>query len=150
MLEALLRNCLAAGDAIAVFALVEPAQCRHDPVLFRLPSPVRGVRPEAAGEGLELASSPAIYRSDATVRRSAPLQAHPLNRAPRAAIHPDDAQRFGLADGQTVKLATVAGTATLPVEVSTKVAPGTVWVESGHGATASLGAGRVRVRRASA
>jgi NADH-quinone oxidoreductase subunit G len=111
-------------------------------------TPVRGQRPEATGEGLEIASSPAIYRSDATVRRSAPLQAHPLNRAPRAAMHPDDAQRFGLADGQTVKLGTAAGTATLPVEISSKVAPGTVWVESGHGATAPLGAGRVQPGRA--
>jgi NADH-quinone oxidoreductase subunit G len=46
------------------------------------------------------------------------------------------------------KFSTGAGTATLPVAVSDKVAHGTVWVESGHGATAPLGAGRVQAGRA--
>ena len=36
------------------------------------------------------------------------------------------------------KCATAAGTATLPVRVDARVAQGSVWVESGHGATAPL------------
>jgi len=102
----------------------------------------------SAQAGLELAASIAIYRSDATVRRAAALQSHPLNVEPRAVLHPMDAQVLGLNDGVVGKFTTAAGTATLPVVVSDQVARGTVWVESGHGATAPLGAGRVQAGRA--
>src|SRR3546814_5087972 len=44
--------------------------------------------PTAAGEGLELAVSDAIYRVDAVTRRAAALQAHPLTTGPRVALHP--------------------------------------------------------------
>jgi NADH-quinone oxidoreductase subunit G len=100
--------------------------------------------PAAAGEGLELAVSPAIYRVDATVRRAAALQAHPLNAGPRVVLHPADAAAAGLAEGAMAKLDNGVGTATLPVVVDDRVAQGAAWVESGHGATAALGAGRVR------
>ena len=106
----------------------------------------RAVQP--AGEGIELASSMGIYRSDAVVRRAAALQAHPLNQAPRAMVNPADLDGLGLADGATGKFTTAQGTATLPVSASDKVARGTVWVESGHGATAPLAAGRVQAGRA--
>ena len=96
-------------------------------------------------DGLELVSSVGIYRSDAVIRRCAALQAHPLNRGPRIVLHPADARAAGLADGAMAKVTNGAGTATLPVEASDKVAQGAVLVESGHGATAALGAGRVRV-----
>jgi NADH-quinone oxidoreductase subunit G len=114
----------------------------------RVFTPAAGRAPASAGDGLEIAASIAIYRSDATVRRAPALQAHPLNLAPHAVIHPDDAGRIGLSDGDTAKLTAAAGTATLPVEVSAKVAAGTIWVQGGHGATAPLGAGRVQVGRA--
>lgn len=100
--------------------------------------------PAAAGEGLELAVSPAIYRVDATVRRAAALQAHPLNVGPRVVLHPADAAAAGLAEGAMAKLDNGVGTATLPVVVDDRVAQGAAWIESGHGATAALGAGRVR------
>jgi NADH-quinone oxidoreductase subunit G len=104
--------------------------------------------PAAAGEGLELALSVGIYRSDATVRRAANLQSHPLNVDARAVIHPADADAVGLADGSVGKFTAAAGTATLPVVHSDKVARGTVWIETGHGATTPLGAGRVQAGRA--
>jgi NADH-quinone oxidoreductase subunit G len=100
--------------------------------------------PATAGEGLELAVSPAIYRVDATVRRAAALQAHPLNAGPRVILHPADAAAAGLAEGAMAKLDNGVGTATLPVVIDDRVAQGAAWVESGHGATAALGAGRVR------
>lgn len=100
--------------------------------------------PATAGEGLELAVSPAIYRVDATVRRAAALQAHPLNAGPRVVLHSADAAAAGLAEGAMAKLDNGIGTATLPVVVDDRVAQGAAWVESGHGATAALGAGRVR------
>lgn len=95
--------------------------------------------------GLELAVSQAIYLGDATVRRAAALQAHPLSIGPRAVLNPVDASAAGLADGAMAKLATVAGTATLPVAVDDRVARGCIWVESGHGATAPLASARVEV-----
>ncbi|MCD7098688.1 NADH-quinone oxidoreductase subunit NuoG [Stenotrophomonas sp. MMGLT7] len=102
-------------------------------------------RPVVGDEGLEVAATAAIYRTDAVVRRAAALQAHPLNVAPRIVVALADAQRLQLAAGQMAKVGAAAGTATLPVEIDGRVAQGTVWIETGHGATAPLGAGRVTV-----
>lgn len=109
------------------------------------PAMPRSAAPAVVGEGLELAVSAAIYRTDAVVRRAQALQAHPLNLAPRIVLNPADAQALGLSAGQVVKAVAGDGTATLPLAVETRVAPGTAWIESGHGATAPLGAGRVKV-----
>jgi NADH-quinone oxidoreductase subunit G len=110
--------------------------------------PIAGGAPSVAGEGLELAVSAAIYRSDAVVRRAANLQSHPLNVEPHAVMHPTDAEALGFREGVVGKFTAAAGTATLPIALSDKVARGTVWIESGHGATAPLGAGRVQAGRA--
>jgi NADH-quinone oxidoreductase subunit G len=98
--------------------------------------------------GLELVVSQAIYRTDATVRRAAALQAHPLTLGARIVLHPGDAQAAGLDAGSIAKVATDAGTASLPVELSDRVAVGCAWVESGYAATAALASARVEVRRA--
>ncbi|MGA6148965.1 molybdopterin-dependent oxidoreductase, partial [Stenotrophomonas sp. NPDC077461] len=107
------------------------------------------VAPSAAApvavEGLEVASTAAIYRTDAVVRRAQALQSHPLNNAPRIVLNADDAARLQLVEGQMAKVGTDAGRATLPVVVDARVAAGSVWIESGHGATAPLGAARVTV-----
>ncbi|KRG68886.1 NADH-quinone oxidoreductase subunit NuoG [Pseudoxanthomonas dokdonensis] len=99
----------------------------------------------ADSNGLELAVSAAIYRTDATVRRADALQQHPLTVGARAVMAPTDAEAAGLAQGRVVKLSASNGTATLPVHLDARVAAGTVWIESGYGATAPLGAGRVTV-----
>lgn len=99
----------------------------------------------SGGNGLELAISPAIYRSDAVVRRAAALQAHPLTLGPQISINPDDAQRIGVSNDAMVKVSNHAGTATLKVSVSDRVAAGSAWAESGYGATAALAAGHVEV-----
>jgi NADH-quinone oxidoreductase subunit G len=109
---------------------------------------VRSAAPDAAGDGLQLATSPAIYRSDAVVRRAAALQAHPLTHGPRIVLHPADARAAGVADGAMAKVRAAAGTATLPAVVSGQVAQGVAYVETGYGATAALGAGPVRVEAA--
>ncbi len=111
-------------------------------------APVAGKAPKTSDDGLEVAVSTAIYRSDAVVRRAAALQSHPLNRPPHAVINPADASALGFEDGTTGTFSTAAGAATLPVSISDNVAPGTVWIESGHGATAPLGANRVQAGRA--
>ena len=92
--------------------------------------------------------SQAIYRGDAVLRRAAALQAHPLTLGARIVVHPQDAQAAGLAQDAVAKVGTDAGTATLPVAVSDKVAPGCAWIESGYGATVPLASARVEVRRA--
>ena len=102
-------------------------------------------QPQPAGEGFEVASTPAIYRTDAVVRRAQALQSHPLNNDPRIVLNADDAARLQLTEGQMAKVGTAAGRATLSVVVDARVAAGTVWIESGHGATAPLGAARVTV-----
>jgi NADH-quinone oxidoreductase subunit G len=108
----------------------------------------RPVPAPGQGGGYEIATAPAIYRSDAVVRRAPGLQSHPLNHAPRALLNPQDAATLGLESGTVVRLAVESGKATLPVALSAKVAPGTVYVEGGHVATAPLGAGRAEIGRA--
>ena len=108
----------------------------------------KGQSPTLAGNGLELVVSQAIYRTDAVVRRAAALQAHPLTLGPRIVLHPREAQAAGLAADAVAKVASDVGTATLPVAVSDKVAPGSAWIESGYGATAPLASARVEVRGA--
>jgi len=105
----------------------------------------RSAASAAAGEGLELAVTAGIYRTDGTVRRAEALQAHPLNTGARIVLNPADAQSSGVAEGAMAKVGSANGTATLPVVVDARVAKGSAWIENGYGATAPLGAGRVTV-----
>ncbi|NCT72849.1 MAG: NADH-quinone oxidoreductase subunit NuoG [Xanthomonadaceae bacterium] len=105
----------------------------------------KSAAPAANGQGLELAVTAAIYRTDGTVRRAEALQAHPLNVGDRIVLNPADAQAAGIAEGQVAKVGNGVGTAALPVVVDARVAVGVAWIESGYGATAPLGAGRVTV-----
>ena len=105
----------------------------------------KSAAPTANGQGLELAVTAAIYRTDGTVRRAEALQAHPLNVGDRIVLNPADAQAAGVAEGQVAKVGNGVGTAALPVVVDARVAAGVAWIESGYGATAPLGAGRVTV-----
>jgi len=109
------------------------------------PGIAKSAAPSAGAEGLEVAASAAIYRTDGVVRRAKALQEHPLNVSPRITLNPADAEAAGVSQGQVAKVGAPDGTATLPVFVDKRVAPGTAWIESGHGATAPLGAGRVTV-----
>jgi NADH-quinone oxidoreductase subunit G len=103
---------------------------------------------QSHGAGLEIVASQAIYRSDATVRRADALQAHPLTLGARVVLHPEDAGAAGVHADGVAKLSNAAGTATLPVVTSDRVARGCAWIESGYGATAALLSGHVEVRRA--
>ncbi|PNS08024.1 NADH-quinone oxidoreductase subunit NuoG [Solilutibacter silvestris] len=102
----------------------------------------------ASGSGLEVAASDAIYRVDAVTRRSAALQAHPLNVGPQAVLHPQTATAVGLVEGGTGRFTTGDGTASLPVRLDAGVAPGCVWIERGYGATAPIAAADVEARPA--
>jgi NADH-quinone oxidoreductase subunit G len=102
----------------------------------------------ASAESLEVVASQAIYRGDAVLRRAAALQAHPLTTGARITMHPQDAKSAGLVPGDVAKVVNGNGTATLPVVLSDRVAPGCAWIESGYGATAALVSARVEVRGA--
>jgi NADH-quinone oxidoreductase subunit G len=114
----------------------------------RAANAVRGSAPAVDGEGIELAVSQAIYRTDAVVRRAAALQSHPLTLGPRVTLHPQDVEAGGLRDGGMARVRNHAGTAVLPVVASDVVPPGTAWIESGYGATAALSSGKARVEAA--
>ena len=101
--------------------------------------------PASLADGYEVVATAGIYRGDAVLRRAAALQAHPLNAGPRVSLSPADATRLGLVTGQMAKVGSDAGRATLQVVVDSRVVAGSVWIESGHGATAPLGAARVTV-----
>ncbi len=89
-------------------------------------------RPAVAGLS-RLATWP-IYRTDAVLRRSSALSAHPLNRAPAVRVNADEAQRLGLGDGVTVRVADTV----LPLVIDVSVPDGTAWIEAAHDDTVAL------------
>jgi NADH-quinone oxidoreductase subunit G len=98
----------------------------------------KGQPAATSGAGLEIVVTQAIYRVDGVTRRADALQAHPLNVGPRAVMNPVDAANVGITQGAIAKFATAVGTAALQVALDIGVAPGSMWIESGHGATAPL------------
>ena len=103
-------------------------------------APAGGLAPArpAASDGLERIASTPIYRADAVLRRAMALNAHPLTMGARVVLHPDDAFARGLAEGAMAKVADGVGTAALPVAISSRVARGAAWIESGYEATSPL------------
>jgi len=111
-------------------------------------SDTAGGNAASGGRTFERVATTAIYRADAVLRRTASLQAHPLTRGALAVLNPEDGLALGLGQGAKVR----AGSATLPVEFSTSVPRGAVWIEAGYAETATLpphGAA-VEIARASA
>ncbi|MCC6757556.1 MAG: NADH-quinone oxidoreductase subunit G, partial [Arenimonas sp.] len=94
--------------------------------------------PAAREQGFERIATSPIYRIDAVTRRAPALQAHPLNAGPRIVLHPEDAAKAGLAEGQMARVGDGTGTAVLPVALSSTLAPSCVWIETNHSATAPL------------
>src|SRR5690606_39808641 len=83
----------------------------------------KGTAANKGSSGLEIAMSQAIYRSDATVRRAAALQAHPLTQGARIALNPADASGLAggpLTDGTMVKVSTGQGTANVPLALDAR------------------------------
>jgi NADH-quinone oxidoreductase subunit G len=130
---------------LPAFEFIDLAGARASGAALSPSSIAKSAAPASATVGLELAATAAIYRTDGVVRRAQALQEHPLNLSPRIILNPVDAQAAGLADGAVAKVRAADGTATLPVFIDACVAPGAAWIESGHGATAPLGAGNVTV-----
>ena len=98
-----------------------------------------GLSPVQAGStGLERIVSSPIYRTDAVLRRAPALNAHPLTVGPRVSMHPQDAASRGLTEGMMARVGDGNGVAALPVVISVRVAPGSVWIERAYEATAPL------------
>lgn len=97
-----------------------------------------GLSTRASAEGLQRVATAPIYRADAVLRRAEPLNAHSLTRGPLVQVNPADALAAGLSHGAMARVGDGRGQATLQIEISTRVPPGAVWIETGYGATAPL------------
>ncbi|MGH8042722.1 MAG: NADH-quinone oxidoreductase subunit NuoG [Rudaea sp.] len=89
---------------------------------------------EKGGQRLVRLATVPIYRVDAIVRRAAPLQEHPLNRAPVLRLNAEDAQALRLGAGAQANVDGVE----LPVTIDPAVPRGCAWIESAHELTAML------------
>ncbi|OWT56714.1 NADH-quinone oxidoreductase subunit NuoG [Candidimonas nitroreducens] len=117
----------------------------------RLGNEVRGelaLAPKA--QGLERLAEIPIYRSDAMVRRSEPLQATVASRAPTARMNAATLAGLGLEDGTPVRVRSTQGEALLAAELDDTVADGAVRVAAAYAETVALGSafGQLSVERA--
>ncbi|SAI73754.1 NADH dehydrogenase subunit G [Bordetella ansorpii] len=100
--------------------------------------------------GLERLADVPIYRSDAIVRRSEPLQAAPASRAPGARMNGQTLAQLGLTAGVKVRVSTPAGAVELETVQDDAVADRAVRIAAAWEQTAALGGafGEISVERA--
>jgi len=91
------------------------------------------------GQGLERIADVPIYRSDALVRRSEPLQEMPVSTLQPARVNPVTLQKLGIEDGQTVKIKSSAGEVVMEVKSDATVPADAVRLSAGFELTAQLG-----------
>ena len=94
-----------------------------------------------AGAGLERVAELPIYRTDALVRRSQPLQDHVNSAPPRAAMNAATLQSLGLTAGDAVRVSTAQGTVDLEAALDDLVADQAVRIAGAFEQTAALGMG---------
>jgi len=82
---------------------------------------------EAAGEGVLLFTYQLLV-DEGTLSRAAGALKEALEDDAFVEVHPDDAERLGLAEGGRATVATPAGSAALPVRISPEIARGTAFV----------------------
>ncbi|AHV91059.1 NADH-quinone oxidoreductase subunit NuoG [Bordetella holmesii] len=104
---------------------------------------------QPAGALERLADVP-IYRSDAIVRRSQPLQAHAASRAPKARMNARTLAALGLDAGAKVRVSSSQGSVELEAALDQAVADNAVRVSAAFAQTAALGGafGQISVERA--
>ena len=100
--------------------------------------------------GLERVTDVPIYATDSLVRRAGSLQHTADARPPVASLPAALWSQLGLAEGSAVRVSQGSAQCVLPARLDTSLAPNTVRVPAGHGATASLGAmfGPINVEKA--
>jgi NADH-quinone oxidoreductase subunit G len=92
------------------------------------PSPrPREASPPSSGDRLLLFTYPLLV-DDGRLSEGADELKAALEEPPFVEVHPNDAERLGLADGATARLRTDAGEVELPVRVTDGIAPGSVFV----------------------
>ncbi len=99
---------------------------------------VVAARPPLVPDALLRIAEVPIYRTDATVRRCAALQATPLALAPQVALHPADALARGLAAGARAEVASGQVKVELPVAIDDAIPHGCARIDYGHPETAQL------------
>ena len=92
-----------------------------------------------AVQGLQRVTDVPIYRTDALVRRSAPLQATQASRAPVARMSAATLQQLGLSSGQQVRVKSAQGVVQLVAEQDDHLPAGTVRLSAGFDTTSALG-----------
>lgn len=100
-------------------------------------------------EALERVADVPIYRTDAIVRRSEPLQAAPASRAPQARMNGRTLASLGVNAGDKVRVSGAAGAIELEAALDEAVADRAVRVAAAFEQTAALGGafGQISVER---
>ncbi len=97
-------------------------------------------------QGLQRVADVPIYRTDAIVRRSAPLQDASASRAPTARMCAATLQQLGLSSGQLVLVKSSHGAVELPCELDHGLPAGTVRLSAGFEMTAALGSANAQLQ----
>ncbi|MBB5216710.1 NADH-quinone oxidoreductase subunit NuoG [Parapusillimonas granuli] len=95
----------------------------------------------APASGLERVADVPIYRSDALVRRSEPLQQTSASQPPRARMSAGTLAGLGIGPDAAVRVRSAQGEAVLPVLQDDTVAPGCVRIATAFNETLALGGG---------
>lgn len=100
-------------------------------------------------DALERVADVPIYRTDAIVRRSEPLQAAPASRAPKARMNGRTLASLGVSAGDKVRVSGAAGAVELEAALDEAVADRAVRVAAAFEQTAALGGafGQISVER---
>ena len=91
-----------------------------------------------------------IYRSDAIVRRSQPLQSMPVSALSAARVNPLTLAQIGVTDGETVRVVSAHSEIIIDVKADAGTPEGAVRLSAGFEQTAALGSvhGQLKMERA--
>ncbi|MFP4606016.1 MAG: NADH-quinone oxidoreductase subunit NuoG [Thiohalospira sp.] len=106
------------------------------------PLPAWGAPADLAAQdnGLWRLGTVPLYAVDSLVRRAAPLQHTADARFDGVVLHPEEARRHGVAEGDRVRVTQGAGAVTVEVVVDPAVPEGCLWLPAGIPGTEGLGA----------
>ncbi|WP_269901490.1 NADH-quinone oxidoreductase subunit NuoG [Paenalcaligenes faecalis] len=100
-------------------------------------------------DGIERIADVPIYRTDAMVRRSEPLQQTPASALPTARMNADTFAQLQLVDGDQVRVKSAQGEISLTAQVDNTIAANSVRIAAAFAETAALGSafGQLTVER---
>lgn len=100
-----------------------------------------GIGLAAKLDGLERVTDVPIYRSDALVRRSQPLQETAASQAPRARMAASTLAALGVESGDALRIGSAQGQVTLAALEDETIAPGCIRIATAFNETLALGSG---------